>query len=253
MNHIQVELLNHTAWWQLWLPVLTAFIVAAVAFAGVVKSNRTNRMAISAADQRSKDEMRESRDRDFRQWRRDNLRQIGTETVRIAIRTLDHLNTATTEEDDPTDDLFQKKWLKALEPVRSWGADIEANSPALRMIDADDAAKACRELAQVVTRAGVSGEPHAYSAMLNAKRIAAKTLNRRISEQADQNEIEGVRALIQAHEAQLEQAKKAYFDLIETIVSAQINFERAILSELDSNNVGSQTATQPSELGSEPS
>jgi hypothetical protein len=247
MNHIQVELLNNTAWWQLWLPVLTAFIVAAVAYAGVVKSNRTNGIAIKAADQRSRDEMKESRDRDFRQWRRDNLMRLGTDAVGIAIKTVDHFNTATNEEGDPTDDLFQKKWMKTLEPVRSWGADIEISSRALRMIDADDPAKACRSLSQVVTSAGVSSLPHSYNAVLNGSRIGAKVLKDLISAQGDEHEIERVMSLVQANGARFEEAKEAYLGLIRTIIEAQINFERAIENELDENNSAgaTQTATQP--------
>ncbi|MGS2806475.1 hypothetical protein [Nocardia sp. MW-W600-9] len=40
------------AWWQAWLPVLGSALVATAAYTGVVKSNRTNRDGIAAADAR---------------------------------------------------------------------------------------------------------------------------------------------------------------------------------------------------------
>jgi hypothetical protein len=55
-------------WIQLWLPLITAMIVASVALVGVLVSNQTNRGAIEAADERSRTELRESRDRRI-QWR----------------------------------------------------------------------------------------------------------------------------------------------------------------------------------------
>jgi uncharacterized protein (DUF2062 family) len=55
-------------WIQLWLPLITAMIVASVALVGVLVSNQTNRGVIEAADERSRTELRESRDRRI-QWR----------------------------------------------------------------------------------------------------------------------------------------------------------------------------------------
>ena len=51
-------------------------IGAAVALFGVFLSNRTNRKAIDAADERSRNELHESRDHNFRSWQRDTVVQI---------------------------------------------------------------------------------------------------------------------------------------------------------------------------------
>jgi hypothetical protein len=80
-----VELINHTGWIQLWLPFITAMVGAAVALFSVFVSNKTNRKAIDAADARSRTELSESRERDFRTWQRDALLRFGDEVVEAAI------------------------------------------------------------------------------------------------------------------------------------------------------------------------
>lgn len=52
---IQVEVISHASAWTPWLPVLGSVIVALAAFTGVFLSNRTNRAAIAAADDREHD------------------------------------------------------------------------------------------------------------------------------------------------------------------------------------------------------
>jgi hypothetical protein len=69
-----VEITNHTDWWQPWLPVASAFMVALVAFAGVLISNRTNRRAIDAADYR-----------EVEKWRRDTVLRLCPEAVTASL------------------------------------------------------------------------------------------------------------------------------------------------------------------------
>lgn len=57
---LPVEIVDASPVWLPWLPVLGSLIVAAAAFFGVIVSNRTNRKAISASD-----------DREHRSWRKD--------------------------------------------------------------------------------------------------------------------------------------------------------------------------------------
>ncbi|GFG67915.1 hypothetical protein MKUB_54050 [Mycobacterium kubicae] len=71
---LPVEITNHTEWWQPWLPVGTGLVVAMVAFAGVLLSNRTNRRAIAAADGREVDK-----------WRRDTLLRLCSDAVTASL------------------------------------------------------------------------------------------------------------------------------------------------------------------------
>lgn len=77
MTPLPVEITNQTDWWQPYVPPLVgligSIIVAAAAFAGVVKSNRTNQKAIDAADNREREK-----------WHRDNLLRICSEAVRVS-------------------------------------------------------------------------------------------------------------------------------------------------------------------------
>jgi hypothetical protein len=61
-------------WWLPWHPVGTGLIVAMVAFVGVLISNRTNRLAIAAADGREVDK-----------WRRDTLLKLCSEAVTASL------------------------------------------------------------------------------------------------------------------------------------------------------------------------
>ncbi|WP_428338798.1 hypothetical protein [Mycobacterium sp.] len=62
---VRVEILNHSGWWQLWLPFVGSLIVAMVAFIGVLLSNRTNGRAITASDER-----------ELVRWRREKLLEL---------------------------------------------------------------------------------------------------------------------------------------------------------------------------------
>lgn len=82
-----VVITNQTDWWQPYVPPLVgligSIIVAAAAFAGVVKNNRTNSRAIEAADNREREK-----------WYRDNLLRICSEAVRVSREISQHYNEA---------------------------------------------------------------------------------------------------------------------------------------------------------------
>jgi hypothetical protein len=61
----------------------------AVSYFGIRKSNRTNRDAIGAADERAVADRAEMRDRDFRTWRRDALLRLAEEASQAAIEAHD--------------------------------------------------------------------------------------------------------------------------------------------------------------------
>lgn len=82
---ITVELVNDSAWWLPWLPVVGSAVVAAVAFIGVIVSNRTNRAAITASDERAQQDRHDARTRDFRTWQRDTLLEIAAPVVQAAL------------------------------------------------------------------------------------------------------------------------------------------------------------------------
>ena len=67
-------LLLHTDWWQPYVPPLVglagSMILATVAFVGIVKSNRTNKEAITATDRREWDK-----------WRRETLIKLCTDAL----------------------------------------------------------------------------------------------------------------------------------------------------------------------------
>lgn len=85
---VLVEVVSNSDWWQPYVPPLVglvgSLIVAAAAFAGVVKNNRTNRDAIAAADTRERDKWTADRDREREKWHRDNLLRLCTDALRIA-------------------------------------------------------------------------------------------------------------------------------------------------------------------------
>ncbi|WP_218719472.1 hypothetical protein [Nocardia sp. MH4] len=64
-DHVIQIFQSSAAWWQAWLPVLGSVLVAGVALWGVVVSNRTNRDAIAAADERA-----------LMSWRRDEVLKV---------------------------------------------------------------------------------------------------------------------------------------------------------------------------------
>jgi hypothetical protein len=73
MDPFPVRITNSSEWWLPWLPVLGSSLVALAAFVGVLLSNRTNRRAIEAAD-----------DREWVKWQREKLSGIADDVLTTA-------------------------------------------------------------------------------------------------------------------------------------------------------------------------
>lgn len=97
-SSLPVEIVNQTDWWQPYMPpmvgLLGSVIVAAMAFIGIMKSNRTNLRAIEAADTREREKWRSDSDREREKWHRDNLLRICSEAVRVSREISHHYNAA---------------------------------------------------------------------------------------------------------------------------------------------------------------
>jgi hypothetical protein len=136
-----VEITNQTDWWQPYVPPLVGFlgsvIVAGAAFVGVVKNNRTNQRAIDAADERSKDELKASRDRDFRNWQRDTLLRLSTEFVELVLQTQREYERIADSDIPPA------AWVPSRDKTL-------ANIASLRMIGAAQAAELCFQMSDLV-------------------------------------------------------------------------------------------------------
>ncbi|MFL0293817.1 hypothetical protein ACJH6J_22610 [Mycobacterium sp. SMC-18] len=83
-----VQVVDQNEWWQPYVPPLVgligSLIVAAAAFAGVVKSNRTNLAAIASADTREREKWQIDSEREREKWHRDNLLRICSEAIRVS-------------------------------------------------------------------------------------------------------------------------------------------------------------------------
>lgn len=121
-------------------------IGSTVALFGVFLSNRTNRKAIDAADERSRTELSESRDRDFRTWRRDTLLKLADEVVEAAIDA--GAEYAKAVQLGPTWD--QEQFRASIEIVDARGRRIGASIARLRLIGAHEAANRCVKLRDAI-------------------------------------------------------------------------------------------------------
>ncbi|MFG3522055.1 hypothetical protein ACGF5S_17435 [Nocardia nova] len=74
MQPFVVEIVGGSSWWKDWLPLFSSVIVAAVAFRGVVLSNRTNSRAIERADAR-----------EHTKWQREALLNLCSESIERAL------------------------------------------------------------------------------------------------------------------------------------------------------------------------
>jgi hypothetical protein len=79
---LPVEITNQTDWWQAYTPplvgLLSSLVVAAAAFWGVIVSNRTNVLAIDAADKRERDT-----------WRRETVLRLSSDAL-TAVLAIEH-------------------------------------------------------------------------------------------------------------------------------------------------------------------
>ena len=222
----QIEVLNQTAWWQQWMPVLTALLVAWVAYAGVVKSNRSN-------DVRFARELVESRHRDFRLWRRDNLLRLGSEAVAAAQNSLHELTKIShaVGHDDTVDAREDAAlWQTKLQPIAGWGASIDVTARAFRMLDATNSATWCGKLSEAVMKA--HDEPGVFMTYNKSMLIEYDALE----EAEQQGEVDRLRAMRDTNKEIFESAKRKYADLLGSIDAALEMFQSAVEEELKQVN-----------------
>jgi hypothetical protein len=117
-----------TQWWLPWLPVLGSTLVAAVAFAGVVISNRTNRQAIAAA-----------RDLDHHKWLRDTLLRLGSDAAAHAFEVDRHYNRRSFQ---IADDLYTQHMLAVAGELRK----LSATADSLSIIGFPELAAKCSDI-----------------------------------------------------------------------------------------------------------
>ena len=130
-----VEITNHTEWVQ-WLPVAGSALLAIGALVGVVLSNR---MTLKI----SRQEREDARRRDYLQWRREELRRLGTEVVRAARGVIDEYGKVASLVNQPIDET-------TVAPIEQAARPIAADAEILGFLGADDAARRCIELHEVV-------------------------------------------------------------------------------------------------------
>jgi hypothetical protein len=160
---IKVEVISQSNWWLPWLPVLASGVVAAVAVTGVVLSYRTsraaveasrlaieanrqaseaavetNRLAITAADNRAIADRGDAHDRDFRLWQRDNLLRLSADVIDSAVQARDEFF-------EIAHGLEDVVWEKSRN-VDQWSRKVGANSATLRLIGAYATADRCINL-----------------------------------------------------------------------------------------------------------
>jgi hypothetical protein len=166
---LPVEITNHADWWQPYIPplvgLLASLIVAAVAYRGVVLSNETNKAAITASDERSKQERIDARRREFLEWHRETLLHIGTETLAASVDCYDEWNRLA---NSPVELLSDE----TMEPIHNAGRRIEANSQRLRLLGAYALGKLVSDLRKAINDERVL--PAAY-ALNKARREDAAT------------------------------------------------------------------------------
>jgi hypothetical protein len=103
---------------------------------GVFLSNRTNRKAIDAADDRAREDRRIAQDRDFRLWQRDTLLRLADEVVEAGIETQDEYAKLAGRGSLLTADEIHA----AAKIIDSEGRKIGANIARMRLIGAHEAA-----------------------------------------------------------------------------------------------------------------
>lgn len=88
MEPLPVEIINHTDWWQPYVPPLVGFLgsvlVALVALYSIRKSTKTSEKAITSADTREREKWQTDSEREREKWHRDNLLRICSEALSVA-------------------------------------------------------------------------------------------------------------------------------------------------------------------------
>ncbi len=220
MQPLPVELINHTSWLALWLPFVVAMLGSAVALFGVFWSNRTNRRAIDAADQRAREDRQDARDLEFRKWQRDTLLKLADQVVEAGIEAHDEyakLASAGTL-------LRNEDFNKGADIIDAQGRKIAANIARMRLIGAHETADRAADLRRAINDRELLGTVvEVYAAPKN--RDAAKEEGR-----------------VDRFDAEMTARRHRRDELIAAIAAARAEFGQAVERELARTNAG---ATQP--------
>ena len=150
-----------------WLGPLLLFgaslVASGVAFFGIRASNRTNRAAIVAADDRATTDRAADRDKNFRTWQRDTLLRLSSEVIEAALnceddyRRIGYMPTPMT--------------LESADPIEQAGRRIGVCGLNMRLIGAHVAADRCRDLRSVSNSRSLLG------AMLEFHKVYLQSLD----------------------------------------------------------------------------
>jgi hypothetical protein len=162
---LPVEIANHTEWWVQWLPLVGSAFVAIATLIGVILSNRTTLKI-------SRQEREDARHRDHLQWRREELRRLGTEVVRAASDAIDEYSKVANLIDQPITPV-------SMGPVDQASRVVAANAEILRFLGAYDAARCCIELRDLMLNSDLALSAKRCHTILQRDRAAGLSYENR--------------------------------------------------------------------------
>jgi hypothetical protein len=210
---LPVEIVNHTNCWEPYVPpfvgLLASLIVAGVAYRGVILSNRTNLVAITAADERSKQDRLDAQERckqdredahqrEFRAWKREMILRLGTEAMEAFISAhvlfikFGYSGTRMTREE------FEP-------PVTQAALRITETAMTLQLLGVDEAAELCVELSGAISNTDILD---ATLALNTARHVGDPTIG-------------------------IDEATARFDEVTKLLASAQAEFRVAIQIEMD--------------------
>lgn len=117
-----------------WLPLISAIVIASVTFAGIRINNRTNRAAITAADER-----------EYAKWKRETVLRLCSEAVETALHAQGDFTRLAFELTS------EAKAADLVEAINGYGRKLGANAAALHMLNVPKIGDACLELRTALT------------------------------------------------------------------------------------------------------
>lgn len=155
---LPVEIVNHTDPWVQLLPVAGPTVVAIFALIGVILANKTTVKV-------SRQEREDARERDYLQWRREALRQLGAEIMEAAVEAIDEYS--------ELPGLFEQPVKPdALKCIDRTCRRLAANGEKLRFLTAPVNADRCAELCDLIINDELTKE---YRAVLERDKEAGQT------------------------------------------------------------------------------
>jgi hypothetical protein len=155
---LPVEITNHTDWWVQLLPVAGPTVVAIFALIGVILANKTTVKV-------SRQEREDARERDYLQWRREALRQLGAEIMEAAVEAIDEYS--------KLPGLFEQPVTpNAMEPIDRTCRRIAANGEKLSFLTAPLNAERCTRLRELMINDELTKE---YRAVLERDKEAGQS------------------------------------------------------------------------------